>query len=388
MESGSPKKTIQSYLHRIHNLRLNKDIENSVPNAEQISNLYTELNNYVMKLDGKVGGVLKQHEMECLKIYREKMYAVQKEMRALKDRANEEENTKRKELKIKDLEKQRDMIREKAENLDKNCKEQKMSLDKWKLRAEEMLDDKKFYEEQIEVAKKQRDALTEQLKAIEIEKARDLEASVDNYAQAVQKSPGFSQSQSTNPNYFSQISHRLKETIGHMYSQLEAERKNLRSLKNAKTNFLLEKGELEDLFLLCVEDIKREIYTRKIKASRNVAKGKKVMERERNIEFNEFKEIDKRKVMENFLNSTKVRMFLYEKMFGKPVDEPITLEKSENSSKLQRSLIKSRSSSKPSTSNGLLSHIFSKNQVNPESKSLHRPSSVPLGISIKRLIPN
>ena len=130
MEAKSPTKSIEGILTKIQHFRINKDIESSVPNADAINSLYNELNSYVMKLDKKVGGVLKQHEIECLKNYKEKMYLIQKEMRTLKDKANEEENNKRKEMKIKALEQQRDQLTDRAEELDKICKEQKRSLDK------------------------------------------------------------------------------------------------------------------------------------------------------------------------------------------------------------------------------------------------------------------
>ena len=130
MEAKSPTKSIEGILTKIQHFRINKDIESSVPNADAINSLYNELNSYVMKLDKKVGGVLKQHEIECLKNYKEKMYLIQKEMRTLKDKANEEENNKRKEMKIKALEQQRDQLKDRAEELDKICKEQKRSLDK------------------------------------------------------------------------------------------------------------------------------------------------------------------------------------------------------------------------------------------------------------------
>jgi hypothetical protein len=381
-KSPSPAKATDSTFNKTIGLRINKDTENPIPNADIINSHYNELNGCVMKLDKKVGEVLKQHEMECLKNYKEKMYAIQKEIRMLKDKANEEENNKRMELKLKELEHKRDQARERAEQLDKACKDQKWSLDKWKIRAEEIVDDKKFYEDQLIAAKKQQEHLKHQISSIETEKLHENDSLIETPLQISQKLSSVANSSSNNSIYFSQVTHRLKETIGHMYSQLEAERKNLRVLKNAKTNFLLEKGELEDLFLLCVEDVKREIYARKLKAGRNTNKTKKITEKDRQVEFNEFKEIDKRKVMEHFLNSEKVRFFLYEKMFGKIPEEPVTLERNQTG-KSQRSLNKSRSSSKPSTSNGLLSHIFSKPHFSPETKLLHRPSSVPTELEKK-----
>lgn len=363
-KNPSPTRTIEGFIHRINAIKLSKDIEASVPNAEVINNLYNELNSYVMKLDKRVGDVLKKHEKDCLDNYRSKMYSIQKEMRLLKDRANEEENDKRKEQKIKELEQQRNTLKEKAENLDKICKEQKRSLDSWKARSEEIADDKKFYEEQLEAAKKQQESLKQQRSSLEKNRNAEMDESNFEPLQSVSKIQNLNTSAS-NANYYAQASNRLKETIGHMYSQLEMERKNLRALKNAKTNYLLEKGELEDLFLVCIEDVKREIYARKMKASRYGSKGKKVTEKDRTVEFSEFKEIDKRKVMENFLNSEKVRRFLYEKMFEKKIEDQITLEKS-SAKKSHRSLNKSRSSSKPSTSNGLLSRIFSKARYSPD----------------------
>lgn len=365
MESNknpSPSRALEGFIHRINALKLSKDLETSIPNGDVINNLYNELNSYVMKLDKRVGEVLKKHEKDCLDNYRSKMYAIQKEMRLLKERANEEENNKRKVQKIKELELQRNRLKEKAEALDKVCKEQKRSLDTWKMRAEEIVDDRRFYEEQLEAARKQQEVLKEQLKNIEASPVID--ENHQDLTQSVSKIQPLNSS-STGNAYFTQVSNRLKETIGHLYSQLEIERKTLRSLKNAKTNYLLEKGELEDLFLVCVEDVKREIFARKMKATRVIGKSKKVSEKDRNIEFSEFKEIDKRKVMENFLNSEKVRKFLYEKMFNKQVEDQITLEKS-SGKKSHRSLNKSRSSSKPSTSNGLLSRIFSKARYSPE----------------------
>lgn len=41
---------------------------------------------------------------------------------------------------------------------------------------------------------------------------------------------------------------RYKETIGHIKNQLDMEKKNIKQLKTAKQNYMLEKGELEEFF--------------------------------------------------------------------------------------------------------------------------------------------
>ena len=88
-------------------------------------------------------------------------------MRALKEKANEEESKRRKAEKIAALEKERDSLREKAERLDKVCKEYKKGVEKWKNKSDALEDDRKFLEEQILAAKKQNSRLQEQLGALQ-----------------------------------------------------------------------------------------------------------------------------------------------------------------------------------------------------------------------------
>ena len=77
------------------------------------------------------------------------MYNVQKEMRQLRDKANEEECKKRRDSKISQLEHERDWFRNEAVRLDKICKEYKRGVEKWKSRVETLEDDQGFLEQQI-----------------------------------------------------------------------------------------------------------------------------------------------------------------------------------------------------------------------------------------------
>jgi chromosome segregation ATPase len=107
--------------------------------------------------------VLRKHELEFLNEYKNRMYTIQKQMRALKEKANEEESRRRKAEKIAALEQERDSLRQKAEMLDKVCKEYKKGVEKWKNKSDALEDDRKFLEEQILAAKKQNSRLQEQL---------------------------------------------------------------------------------------------------------------------------------------------------------------------------------------------------------------------------------
>lgn len=107
--------------------------------------------------------MLRKHELEFLNEYKNRMYTIQKQMRALKEKANEEESRRRKAEKIAALEQERDSLRQKAEMLDKVCKEYKKGVEKWKNKSDALEDDRKFLKEQILAAKKQNSRLQEQL---------------------------------------------------------------------------------------------------------------------------------------------------------------------------------------------------------------------------------
>ncbi|CAG9324517.1 unnamed protein product [Blepharisma stoltei] len=408
--SSSPAKLTDTFLTQFQRLKISKDNDITGANLDTINALYSDLNSCVMSLDQKVGGVLKKHELEFLNEYKERMYRIQKEMRILKEKANEAESQRRKVEKIQSLEKERDMLREKAEKLDRLCKEQKESVDTWKNKAEEMEDDRRFLEEQIIAARKQNQHLQEQLKLVEehnhvnslapdpsleenntgqttesVENQIWVSSEQSEFGKSAISSLALKKSQlqlnqtslspSKQADYFQQVQTRFKQIVSHLQNQLEVERKTLKNLRGAKTNFILEKGELEDIFLQCVEDGKKEILARKLKASRYQPKNKKksTLDRERDITLDEFKDIDKRKVMELFLSSEKVRKFLYDKMFSQEGEFP---SQATPATKSIQSSLSGPLPKKPSTTHGLHGHVFSMPYFDDD--KLHRPSTAPL----------
>jgi hypothetical protein len=180
-----------------------------------------------------------------------------------------------------------------------------------------------------------------------------------------------------NSRYFQQLQSRFKETISHLKSQLEAENKTLKNLRSAKTNYLLEKGELEDIFLQCVEETKKDILERKHKSARLQLKSTKTNKSEDRVQIRyelsevkleHFKDMDKRKVIEMFLSHEQVMKFLYDRLFS-----------SDESSELPQSNrhIQAQMSSSKRTPSGAQSHIFSQPYFNENSKNLYRLSTDP-----------
>jgi hypothetical protein len=53
------------------------------------------------------------------------------------------------------------------------------------------------------------------------------------------------------------------ETIRHLKNQIDAEKKNARTLRADKVNFMMQRNELEEFFLQCIEEVRKDIVKRR-----------------------------------------------------------------------------------------------------------------------------
>lgn len=314
---------LPTFLTETQRHTLGHNVPQSVPHADTINNLYSQLNGHILSLDKKVGKVLQKHEIEILQAYKEKMYKVQKELRMLKDKANEEENVRRKQQKIDLLMKESEEVRSRAEVLDRVCRDYKKGVETWKSKTQALEDDLTFLDEQIGNAKKQNVRLNDQLRYLtEVQETSGLDEQeitpeesdniqlnlqTDNTTQLQSTSIGNEsseqpywttteqssiakkidnsslinmkpeneneneirledlqdyslQSQASNP--------RFNSTISHLQNQLESEKRTLKKLKWTHNNYSVKKGQFEELFQQCVDGVKEEIQTRRQKTMR------------------------------------------------------------------------------------------------------------------------
>jgi len=120
---------------------------------------------------------------------------------------------------------------------------------------------------------------------------------------------------------------KYAETIRHLKNQIDQEKKNARSLRADKVNFMMQRNELEEFFLQCIEEVRKDIVKRK---SLNQATQKKNMlwsasrgslakestdDELPNAKLEHFTATDKRKVIELLMSNENVLLFLYEKLF-------------------------------------------------------------------------
>ena len=118
---------------------------------------------------------------------------------------------------------------------------------------------------------------------------------------------------------------KLKEQLRLSKSQLEIERRNSRDLKTEKTNYFSKRSQIEELFLSCIEEVRKDIQRRKavtlakdanLNSSLHAKRNRKIDDSlSQAINNEQFTAPDKRKVIDLLLSNENVLLFLYEKLF-------------------------------------------------------------------------
>ena len=132
-----------------------KRLEESVPRAADINYYHTQINRDIdvnitifigyQNLGIKIGEVIKEHENDFFIAFKNKMYAIMKEMKELKEKASSERHKAKQDARLQNLEKERDWFRKEALKLDAMCKDHKRILAKLKATLENIEEDRDFF---------------------------------------------------------------------------------------------------------------------------------------------------------------------------------------------------------------------------------------------------
>lgn len=246
------------------------------------------------------------------------MYNIQKEMRILKEKVSEDELKRKRDEELKSLENERDWFRNEALRLDKLCKQHKRNLEIWKNKAQILEEDRKFMENQVLMAKR------ENLKLLEShESQRELNFSNDKTWIKPDDTLKLSISR---PETAVKQQSKFVSTIKHLQSQIEIQKKSMKVQNAVCANYFLEKGELEDFFIDCIEEVKKDIKRRK---SQQILYGKSASNSSKSllkaadeeVSLKEFTVTDKRKVVELIVGQEEVIRMLQEMIFPKNIQK-------------------------------------------------------------------
>lgn len=120
-----------------------------------------------------------------------------------------------------------------------------------------------------------------------------------------------------------------KDRLIYMIEKLRSDLKK-EKIKNSKTlgelnKILLEKNKLENIFIDCVEETRKNIFNRRLKDNLIYNNKKKVIDSYKNININSkydsFLPSDKKAILENFVFNDEVSNIIRETIFNKPKKE-------------------------------------------------------------------
>jgi len=264
-------------------------------------------------LDDKVKRTLNEHEKDFFVAYRTHMYAVQKDFKQLKQKADEEETKTRRDAKVHSLEKELQWFMNEALRLDELCKKYKQELDVWKGKAEALDEDRHFLEDQIKTSKRHNVLLRGA-----VEKAQQAAYKALVHGPPVSEEPSavraLDQPQET---LAAELEQRYLQTIAQLKRRLKDERAQIAQLRQARANPWAETSQLEEYFKESIDEVREDMVSRMQKHRQNTLanpRGRPDASKQQ-IQFTDFTATDKRQVIQKLLSNESVLVFLYGKLF-------------------------------------------------------------------------
>lgn len=306
--------------------------------VDKIYEYYHQLKGQIVKLDDHIDNVLQKHESDFLSAFKCQTYQLYLQLKELKKKTDESELKLKQEENVVRLEKSLEWFRAEALRLGENAQQYKKEADKWKARAESLEEDRKFLEEQLKNAKRKIKKLSEESSQqmddsfISYENnrgssVRPTHASINEKQFMPSTSQGHvlleikKKFRDCDPQMLYEIETYLKkqeakfqDTIKHFKSLIDNTKKKIKVMNAQNTSNIIEKGDLEDLFLDCIEEVRKEVISRREKMMIYQRFTKRSSSSSK-VRKNEFAPNDKKKILELLVSNEQVLVFLYEKLF-------------------------------------------------------------------------
>ena len=297
---------------------------------EKIYEYNNQLKGNVKHMNDHIDTVLVKHEQDFLNAFKCQMFSLNSQIRELKKKNEDNEVKLKRDEQINKLQKSLEFFQDEAVKLGESSQYFKKEADKWKAKAESLEDDRKFLENQLKATKRKIKLLQ-----VEAEPMRDSEESMKSsifktndiitfkfvpntrtgellldlmYKHHFHIEDFLTEAEKT----FNEIENKFNESVKHLKNCLEAEKKKNKMIAAQQNSILNVKSEMENLFLECVDEVKKDVWKRKVDSITNQKFKRSNMTAKEN---NYFPATDKRRILELLVSKEKVLMMLYEKIF-------------------------------------------------------------------------
>lgn len=299
------------------------------PTQDRIQEYHNAIKQQMYTLNQDLDSVLQRHEQDFLNAFKYQMYNLYSQIKELKKAASNTGVNQKHTEEVRKMQKSLDLYKQEAVKLSKITEEQEKEISELKEKNKELESDCKFFKSKLKATKRKL-----KLKSVEKQYEQTLITTVDTspLPPPCTKFIPFSKSgkmieellsryKRTDTELFKELenlmerqSKHFEESTRHYKNIISKEKRKMLTFSVMHSSMFSEKSEMENLFLDCVEEVKKEIGHRRAKSLRSQKfplKSKLVS----NQKLEMFSAADKRKILELLISNEQVLIMLYEKLF-------------------------------------------------------------------------
>ena len=300
------------------------------------------LDDNVSQLENTIKAILDKQYDEYVKTFEQFMDSVRKELREKIEAMELEEKKRQKMNDIRIIKCERDFFRLEAIRLNGLCKDMSTKIEemafrmklltnelntmttKWKESEnvnKQLLVELESNIQSMKDIEKENNELKEKMTKISIDNMNSNNTNEENYNNS--KSDNDS-NYSSNNNYESIKREKLLYIIEKLKVDLKKERMRNHKTLSEFNKMILDKNKLETIFSDCVEEVRKDIFNRKLKETINdnrKSKNDTVAVPYVDIKYEKFLPVDKRKIIEMFILKDDVAGIVHDLVFNKPKNE-------------------------------------------------------------------
>lgn len=295
----------------------------SIKTEDKIGEYYNQLHETLDTFDVKVNTVIHSHEKDFLGAFRTVMTKVQKEMTKLRELSDEHALMIKRDQVVLELQNSLYWFQNEAVKLGEACSKLQNRYDTVKQKVHGLEAENVSLEQQVKILMRQNQTLQDNLgnegpeisaRIITPEEKKEIlhvDRRESGYLGALALSYNID-----NRDFIAKIEEYLRSqeisflnTIEHHKHIIDGLKRQIRELTAEKTKGFLERSDLEDLFLDCVEEVRKEVVRRKSREN-SEKRNRQTFQGNSNLT-----PMDKRMILEKFIANEQVIAVLYDTLF-------------------------------------------------------------------------
>ena len=314
---------------------------------EEIEKIAKELQGDIKNLAKTIQDILDKHHKDYISTFSTFMDTVRKDLKLKLEQMEKIEEEKRKINDVRLIKCERDYFRLESIRMNNLCKELKNKIDDMSLRMKILSDEVN----NVTIKWKDSENANKQL-ILELENNinshKEIENELNNMREMINNNSNKNFNDISNENKSNdsiitkstnvEEENNLKFEINRLKSELKKEKlKNHKNL-NELNRIALEKNKLENIFIDCIEETRKNIFNRRLKENltyrmknkKNINNNLNMKNFDINTNYDSFLPNDKKAILENFVFNDEVSNLIRETIFNKPKKEKEIIERNKN----------------------------------------------------------